>query len=70
MTRPGCYNRPPLGKPLVVQDGYYEREERGAPVKIPRYVYAEFRMTVVCQWSMTNNHPTCKGCIHKFKKGK
>ena len=62
MKRPGCYNRPPLGKPLVVQDGYREFVERGMPVKVPVYVEVPFVMTTECQWSILNRDRSCRGC--------
>ena len=65
MIRPGCYNRPALGKPLVVQDGYREYVERGHPVKIPVYVEIPYVMTIECQWSKTNRDRSCRGCSRR-----
>lgn len=67
MKRPGCYNRPALGKPLVVQDGYREYVERGRPVKIPVYAEIPHAMTTDCQWSKMNKSPACKGCKWRSK---
>lgn len=68
MTKPGCYNRQALGKPLVVQDGYREYAERGRPIKIPVYVEIPHAMTTECQWSKMNKNPACKGCKWRAKK--
>jgi hypothetical protein len=67
MKKPACYNHPPFKEKLVVQNGYYEREERGAPVRIPKYEYVDHVMTKSCQWSILNNSPACKGCKWKAK---
>lgn len=65
MTRHyGCYNRPPLRRALVVQDGYHESAKPAdAPIKVPRYVVTPHnQMSETCQYSVSTPDPRCCGC--------
>lgn len=62
MTAPhGCHNRPPLGRPLVVFDGYRFPAQRLEPItrEVP------FAMSTDCQYSKsTPADPRCAGCVN------
>ncbi len=65
MIRPGCHNkpRPTADKEFTVQDGYTEYEERGYPVRIPKYIRIKYRNSTECQYDMRATDAKCGGCV-------
>lgn len=62
MTRPGCFNRPPLRESHQAQDGYHQNMAS----RIPRMVQVPHRNTTDCQFTKLNpNYAGCTGCCHQ-----
>lgn len=68
MPTNGCNNRPrpEAGKPLLVQDGYFNTVDEGWGnlSRRARYHTVPFTMYTECQYDASATDPGCSGCAH------
>jgi len=56
----GCYNRKPLNRWVLVQDGYKDYMKT-----IPKTYYIRDQMSKECQYQKLHKDPKCDGCNWK-----
>jgi len=66
----GCKNkpRPTAESSYIAQDGWSEYEDRGAPVRVPRWKRIFHIMSTECVYTQTTPSPHCEGCEHRKKE--
>jgi hypothetical protein len=66
----GCHDRPPLGAPRIVQDGWHNLPQHAVSTlpRTPRMVEVPHAMETGCQYTTSPAGPTdprCAGCAWK-----
>jgi hypothetical protein len=64
-----CYNRKPLRRTVVIQDGWVYQRQPGLVTRTPRMVRVPDPMTKDCQYSVHTVDPKCAGCKWNQREG-